>query len=251
MFRAFDVIALALSIAELLGQTSVIAPEFAAASIKPDIVGTNEGVGKGREVIETNPGSLKMPNIRLSSALSWAYRIQPNQISGPDGIYSERYLILARTDGAVSEGELRVMLRKLLIDRFRMSVHWETKETPAFVIVLNGRGSKLKPSPDEGEGGVRYGQGNSVIAEKATLAQFADSLVNPLRTVVLDETSLKGHYDFTLDLNVYEPGHIAPEDMPTLLDRAMKEQLGLKLESRKSKIPMLIVDHAERVPKEN
>lgn len=251
MFRKFGVVAFVLSIGGLFGQSSVTAPEFAAASIKPDRVGTNEGVGKGREIIETNPGSLKMQNIRLSSALAWAYRIQPNQISGPDGIYSERYVILARTDSPVPDEQLRLMLRKLLLDRFGMSVHWENKETPAFVIVLNGRGPKFKPSPDEGDGNVHYGKGNSVVAEKATLAQFADSLVNPLRTVVLDETSLKGHYDFTLDLNVYEPGHIAPEDMPTLLDRAMKEQLGLKLESRKSKIPMLIVDHAERVPKEN
>lgn len=251
MFRAFDEIALILSVGGLLGQTSVIAPEFAAASIKPDKVGTNEGVGKGREIIETNPGSLKMQNIRLSSALTWAYKIQPNQISGPDGIYSERYVILARTDSPVPDEQLRRMLRKLLLDRFGMSVHWETKKTPAFVIVVKGRGPKFKASPDAGEGNVYYGNGNSVIAEKATLSQFADSLVNPLRTVVLDETRLKGHYDFTLDLNVYEPGHIAPEDMPALLTRAMKEQLGLQLESRKSKIPILIVDHAEKVPREN
>src|SRR5258708_3641046 len=132
MLRTLGVGALVLSTSGLFCQSSVMAPEFAAALIKPDGVGTNEGVGKGREIIETNPGSLKMQNIRLSSALTWAYRIQPNQISGPDGIYSERYVIIARTESAVPDEQLRLMLRKLLIDRFRMSVHWVTKQAPAF-----------------------------------------------------------------------------------------------------------------------
>jgi uncharacterized protein (TIGR03435 family) len=240
-----------LALGGLFAQSSVRAPEFAAASVKQDKVGTDEGPAKGREIIQTNPGSLTMQNIRLSSALRWAYGIQPNQISGAAGIDSERYVILAKADSPVPDQQLRLMLRKLLADRFKLIFHWETKEIPVYAIVVDNRGPKFKPSPDGSEGSTHYGKGNSVVAERATLSQFADSLTNPLRTVVLDETGLTGRYDFTLDLNVYEPGSIAPEDMPSLINRGLKDELGLKLESRKSKIRVLIIDHAEKVPIEN
>jgi uncharacterized protein (TIGR03435 family) len=228
-------------------------PAFEAASVKPDTVGADEGPGKGKEIVQPAAGSLTMRNVRLRSALKWAYSVQTNQISGPAWIDTERYFILAKTSNPVPEKQLRLMLQKLLTGRFQLAFHWETKQVPAFVLVVSNRGAKIKPSSEqgEGEGGVKFGAGNVVIATKATLSQFADSLTNPLRTIVLDETGLQGRYDFTLDLNVYQSGDIAAEDMPTLVARGLQDELGLKLESRKSPIPILVLDHAEKTPTEN
>jgi uncharacterized protein (TIGR03435 family) len=118
-------------------------------------------------------------------------------------------------------------------------------------LTIDKGGPKFKSSIEAGDGGVQYGKGNSAIATKATLSQFADSLTNSLRALVLNETGLQGRYDFTLDLNVYEPGDIAAEDMPGVVARGLREELGLKLESRKSPVPILVVDHAERAPAQN
>jgi uncharacterized protein (TIGR03435 family) len=68
-----------------------------------------------------------------------------------------------------------------------------------FVLTVDKGGPKFSPSAESGEGGVRYAIKYKVIADRATLSQFADSLTNPLRGVVLDETGLTGRYTFTLD----------------------------------------------------
>ena len=226
-------------------------PKFEVASVKLDPIGTSEGPGKGREIIQVSSGNLSVQNITLNSALKWAYRLQANQISGPPWIDSERYLIFAKAGGPVSEDQLRLMLRNLLTERFKLALHWETRDQPCFVLVVGSRGAKLKVSKVDEDGGVRYGKGNSVIGTKASLSQFADALTNPLHGVVLDETGLPGNYDFTLDLNVYEPGNIAPEDMPVIINRGLQDQLGLKLESRKRPIEVLVIEQGERLPIQN
>jgi len=233
------------------GQGAQSRPTFAAASVKPDTVGTNEGPGRGNENIETNPLSLTMRNVRLRSAMKWAYHMQTDQVSGPAWLDSERYLIFAKAAEPVSQDQLRLMLRQLLTDRFRIELHRETREMAVYAIAVDKGGPKFQESAEAGDGGTRYGIAKKVIAAKATLGQFADSLTNPLRAVVLDETGLKGHYDFTLDLDVYEPGDIAAEDMPGLVARGLREELGLRLETRKSPVPILVVDHAERDPVQN
>lgn len=234
-----------------LGHAAQTTPSFAVASVKPDTIGTNEGPGRGNEMIQLTPLILTMRNIRLRSAMKWAYRVQAEQITGPAWLESERYAIIAKTNEPVTEEQLRLMLQLLLTERFQIKLHRETREMPVFVLSVDRGGPKFQASADAGEGGTRYGIAKKVIAAKATLSQFADSLTNPLRAIVLDETGLAGHYDFTLDLDIYEPGDIAPEDMPGLVARGLREQLGLKLETRKSPVPVLVVDHAEREPLRN
>jgi uncharacterized protein (TIGR03435 family) len=115
------------------GQHVTSALAFDAASVKADTIGTNEGPGRGRETIEPTPVSLTMRNIRLRSAMKWAYHVQTDQISGPAWLDSERYLIIARTEAAVPDNQLRLMLQQLLTERFRMTLHREIRELAAFV----------------------------------------------------------------------------------------------------------------------
>jgi uncharacterized protein (TIGR03435 family) len=225
-------------------------PGFEVASIKVDTAGTDEGPGKGRELVHITPDGLTMRNIRMRSAMKWAYSVQTEQISGPAWIDSERYVILTKTGSEAPEERLRLMLRKLLTERFQMTVHWEAKELRVYALAV-GSGPKLRPSNDKGEGGVKFGDGNSAVAANATLTQFADSLTNALRAIVLDETGLKGPYSFTLDLNRYQTGDILPDEMPGLMARGLRDELGLKLESVKRRVAMLIVDRANKTPAAN
>jgi uncharacterized protein (TIGR03435 family) len=244
----------ALGISVVFSQSSTV-PDYDVASVKPDTVGTNEGPGRGEEKIELTPSGLTMRNIRLRTAMKWAYRVQTDQVSGPAWMDSERYLIIGKAGSPVPEEQIRLMLQKLLAYRFQLKLHRETREMTAFVLTVDKGGPKFKPSSESGEGGTRYAIKYKVIADRATLPQFADSLMNPLKGVVLDETGLKGRYSFTLDLDGYEeaykPGQIPLEDFPALTARGLREELGLKVESHKREIPVIVVDHAEKTPIEN
>jgi uncharacterized protein (TIGR03435 family) len=239
-------IVFALSLCVALGQAPAKVPTFDVASVKPDTVGTNEGPGRRNEIVEPTPLGLKMRNIRLRSAMKWAYQVQTGRILGPGWLDSERYLIMAKTGTPEPERQLRLMLQHLLADRFQIKSHRETRDMTVSLITVDKGGPKFKPSGEAGEGGVHYEIVNKVVANRATLSQFANSLTNAPRSVVPNETGLEGRYDFTLDLGVYEP--IPLEDFPAVTARGLREQLGLRVESRRSQIPVLVVDHAEKTP---
>jgi uncharacterized protein (TIGR03435 family) len=111
-------------------------PMFDVASVKQNTVGINEGPGHGPENVNSTPTSLTMQNVRLNSALKWAYRLQDYQISGPAWLMSERYDIFAKMGTPVPEEELRRRLQSPLADRFKLKYHRETKVLPAFVLVI-------------------------------------------------------------------------------------------------------------------
>jgi uncharacterized protein (TIGR03435 family) len=162
------------------------------------------------------------------------------------------------------------MLQALLADRFKLTIHRETKDLPAYALVIAKNGPKLqeaKPGtyPEDGKGhagrilmdpGQLTGQGLPI----ATLAEF---LSEWLGRTVLDQTGLKGNYDFTLKWTP-EPGQGMmlrgpegsnpgpeggpPTDSPAIT--AIQEELGLKVESTKAPVEVLVIDHVEK-PSEN
>src|SRR5580700_2029299 len=129
-------------------------PPFDVASVKQDTVGINEGPGHGPEIVNRTPTSLTMENVRLNSALKWAYQLQDDQIAGPVWLKSERYDILAKMGTPVLEDELRRRLQNLLADRFKLRSHRETKVLPAFALVVAKDGPKLEISVGDGESSI-------------------------------------------------------------------------------------------------
>jgi uncharacterized protein (TIGR03435 family) len=227
--------------------------EFEVASVKKIAGGINEGAWRGRENVSNTPASLTMQNVRLRTAMAWAYSVQGAQIYGPLLLDTERYDIFAKAAGAVGEEQLRVMLQKLLADRFKLTFHRTSKEMPAYVLVVAKGGSKLPESAGEGES-VAAPTGKMTVlstARKTTLAQFVGLLATELQTPVVDMTGLKGQYAFTINIAPYVTDTVKQEDIPGILAQAMEDQLGLKLESRRTAIEMLMVDHAEMTPVEN
>jgi uncharacterized protein (TIGR03435 family) len=185
----------------------------------------------------------------------WAFKLPPARITITDNsaLGFDRYDIDAKANGPAKVDEMRIMMQNLLTERFKITQHRETKEMAAYALVEAKGGNKLKESEaDDGPGVSPMAAKMALSARKATLDQLAMYLAQPLRMPVVDMTGLKGKYDFELDISAYvpmdgdrQPGEPSPDPV-YILQSVLPKQLGLKLESRKMPIEMLIVDHVQK-----
>ena len=198
-----------------------------------------------------------MRNVSLKSAIRWAYHVFEYQISGPDWLQSERYDIIAKASGTVAEAQLRTMLQALLVDRFKVELHHQTKDLQAYVLVVGKNGPKFKESQSDGETEMQPDQKRMIVTiHRAPISQLTEMLSNLFRAPVVDMTELKGKYDVTLNVAKYigdmQPAAGgAPPDPLSIITGALQEELGLRLESKKMALDFLIIDRAEKVPIEN
>jgi uncharacterized protein (TIGR03435 family) len=227
-------------------------PTFDVASVKVSPAPQGPGRG-GQGAITPSPGGVTMMSVRLKSVVQWAYHLQTIQVTGPGWLDSDRYDIIAKAAGPVSTDQLRAMTQTLLAQRFKLAFHKETKEMPAYVVTVAKGGHRMKPSEGEGEMEVKP-TANRMAASftHVTLAQLAEMISSPLQGVVVDQTGLKGAWDFTLDASTFtmtQPTGI--DDAINMIIQAVGEQLGIKIDQKKVPAEMLIVDRAERIPVEN
>jgi uncharacterized protein (TIGR03435 family) len=230
---------------------------FEVASMKPhDSTQTpntpRNPLAAAREDINTGPGRLSMMNVTLNSATRWAYKLGVYEISGPEWISTLRFDIVAKAPTAVPEEQLRVMLQSLLKERFKLEVHRESRQLSGYALVVGKNGTKLKPVEGGGEGSMTGGammfQGHQM-----PLSRLCDIVASALRTPVRDMTNLEGFYDFKVDLRPYLTGLQPGEqlDLVSVATTALDAELGLRLESRKFPVDVLVVDRAEKTPTEN
>jgi uncharacterized protein (TIGR03435 family) len=235
------------SLLVLLAFIAVGAQTFEAASVKVNKSGRNPG-STGR-----SGGQLVFENTSLRECIAIAYGISVDRdyaISGPVWISSERYDIVAKVPAETPREQVLLMLRALLADRFHLRLHRESREMRVYLLTVAGTGAKLKAVPAR-DGGFTFGPGHiSVRAE--SMNDLADRLSRPmfgLGAPVMNSTGLDGVFDFTLD---WTPDTVQADATPgPSLLTALQEQLGLKLEPSKSKVEVLVIDHAERIPTEN
>lgn len=234
-------------------------PSFEVATIKPNNSGKPNLQGltmRGRNFATRNSS--------VSDLISFAYEVQARQIvNAPSWLNSDRYDIDAVPDqeGSPNPEQIRIMIRKLLADRFKLTFHKEKRELSAYVLTVGKGGPKLAPT--EGRGNLPGfamlpGTGGlTILAQNATLQEFATTF---LQTLVLDrpvvnQTGLTGKYDFHFtftpdesEFNGHPPSMPAQTDAantaPNLFD-AMQQQLGLKLESQKAPVDVIVIDHVE------
>jgi uncharacterized protein (TIGR03435 family) len=233
---------------------------FEVASLKV-LPPTNPGDRRSPVSIEPTTGNLVMRNVGMAELIMWSFKVGRAQVSNPQVAMAvtDRFDIIAKASGPAKSDELRVMLQALLAERFKMVVHRETKEISAYVLVEAKGGHKMKVSESADGRGVLPVQQQGKMAltgQSATLDQLTMFLTGPLNTPVIDMTGLKGRYDFEFDLTSFgvngppAPGE-APPDPVSVLQAALPKQLGLKLESRKMPVEMLVIDHIEKTPTEN
>ena len=219
---------------------------FDAATVKQNM----SGVGGNK--VGMTPESLTLNNMTLRICLKLAYDLQDSQIAGPDSIDSVRYDIVARAAAPASDQQqVKLMLQGLLKERFHLAVHKENRDQSVYAMVLGKNGPKFQKSVGEGRA-MLSGKG-TVVAQWAPMKALADFLSGPMRMRVVDMTGLDGVYDFKFDLMAYLPPDLTPgqdPDVAVMVLSGLEPALGLKLESRKLPVEMLVIDHVEK-PIEN
>ena len=225
--------------------------EFEVATIKvlePVPFGTNLPINIGGY----RNGSFSMNNVTLGEALQFAYNlVSQDQISGPDWIKSRdtRYEIVGKTTADVELPQVRPMVAALLAERLKVVVRRESKTMPFLALVPAKSGPKLQPADPnpQGNGGYR-GKINGPQMPMSLLASLLSRFENQL---IVDRTGLTGRYQMKLEYTPEDRVATAAADAPPTLTSALEEQLGLRLESRREPLDVIVVERAEKVPTGN
>ena len=246
MFRNVSVgfFAVALFALTCFGQTP---PGFDAASIRP-----SQG---GRTQFLTSPGSLTIRNAQALDIVAWAFDIGRAQVSGQELLPTTGFDVVAKSETGGDDDRLRLMLQRLLADRFGFSAHFEQKEMQAYVLTLQKDGPKFKESTDDGPPEFTNAGRGMLVAHRATMPELADKLSDPLRRPVIDQTGLKGKYEIRIDITgfISAAGDNGPnqDEVLSVLFNAIPAQLGVKLESKKENVKLLVVDRMQKEPTGN
>jgi uncharacterized protein (TIGR03435 family) len=254
-------------------------PKFEAASIKPSST-TNF------RMVRPLPGRLEADApVRLLMQNAYTVQ-PFQIVGGPDWIGSTRYQVEAKADGNANRAQLFLMLQSLLEDRFQLKIHRETRELPVYTLVAARSGLKLPSPkegacdtvgpdapPDWAGGQMRPPQqgqpplahcGNVTVALASSgarmqggnipMQEFVRMLSMVLDRSVIDKSGFTGLFDLRLDflpdettppLPAPPPGAPLDSSSPSILT-AIQEQLGLRLESAKGPVDVIVVDHVER-----
>jgi uncharacterized protein (TIGR03435 family) len=222
-------------------------PRFEVASVK------STDAADRRTMFDTPPGRFRSVGTSLKLLIAKAYDLQTTQIEGgPAWLDVDRFDIEAKTENAApgAEGyrQILLMLQSLLEDRFKLAAHSEEKQQPVYDLVLSKGGSRLKDANANEPTRQQMGRGQ-MIATATPIGQLTPLLSFVAKRQVIDKTGLTGLYDFTLTYAFEAPGPDAPPavdpNAPSIFT-AMQEQLGLKLESARGPVNVLVIDHAEK-----
>jgi uncharacterized protein (TIGR03435 family) len=264
--------------AVLTAQTPV-SPAFESASIKP-----NTSSDQTSSSVVQPGGRYSATNATLRMLVQTAYGVHDDQIvGGPTWTHSARFDVVAKAEGNASTGvfidRARLMLRQMLADRFRLTLHHETRDLPIYALVVarrDGRlGPQLRPSDavectaaealnprapaPTGDPDVRlpcgggFSRQGHMAARASMFVMFVTGLSNWSDRLVFDRTALAGSFDWDLQWSAERLSADTPNaasdrssDAGLSLFTALQEQLGLKLESTTGPVDALVIDHVER-----
>lgn len=242
------------------------------------------------DVFSPTGGLYVARNIGLPEYISFAYKLPMDQfktlVEQVPWLSEERFDIEARASGNPTKDQYRLMMQTLLAERFKLVVHYETRQASIFELKLTKAGKlgpKLRlhaaddpiclnpppvppPGPDVDSagyplfcgrpsrvkpgapGGLRFGGRN------VTMAQVAASPMRVMADVsrpLVDQTGIQGNVDFTIEWglaaqNVVQSSEFHPDESEPNFDEALSHQLGLKLVSGKGPVELFLIDHVER-----
>jgi|SRR5579863_981339 len=253
---------------------------FEVTSIKPNTI-VSEIVKLGPPV----GGRFTATNVSLKMLVMRAWKVKNFEISGgPRWIDSDRYDVAASApENNIAEEQFKAMLQALIRDRFKFAAHRESKEMPIYALVSVRNGSKLPeaagscvvalPNPPPPPplapaqpppvlcGGFLM-DGSRLEGRRISMAQLNGALSNMLGRSVIDKTGYNGTFDVHLE---FKPEGIAPlggggfgapggpavdaggaDSFRPSVFTAVQQQLGLKLESQKGPVEILVIDHVEK-----
>ena len=235
--------------AVLIGFTGVMmaqSPQFEVATLKLSPPATSDSININLGMIRN--GRLTLTNANLRDCLKFAYGIVADaQLAGPEWIRSKaiRFDVDAKAPPETTRERMLLMLQALLAERLGVAVHHEQCELSYLALLQARNGSKMHPAganPAPPKGPMLPG---SIVTNGMPMQTLALLLSRFQRETVLDQTGLSGSFEIKLEWSPRQDS-----DGPAL-STALQEQLGLRLESRKGPVDVLVVDSAEKTPTDN
>ena len=257
------------------GSTQVLAqsvvantPKFEVASVKPHAFARNEfafATASRESPIRISGNRVTMQGLVAGLVLA-AYKLRTFQVSGAPEWRDETgrnqlYDVEAKApgDGVPSMDEVRQMLQTLLAERFQLKFHHETKELPAYDLVMGNTPPKLKPSaPDVESKSLSVGRLRTVYTN-VSISELVLRIGPQFDRPLFDKTGLEGGYDFALEYMPSLAGTVIlspeaaaaiaelyPADEAPPLPVALRQQLGLKVVPAKERVEILVIDQVER-----
>ncbi len=225
--------------------------KFEVASIKTNLSG--QPLAPGNPLAFSPGGRFTATNVTLVDVIVRVYPTRRIQMQGgPAWIDFDRFDIVAKadeSDGEITAEDRPAMVQTLLEDRFKLKFHTEKKEMSVLALVVGKDGYRLPPPKEATTGNALdstsslSGDHGQMIFRNMAIQGLVNTMSNMLRTVIIDGTGIEGRYDFTLDpVRFTERGDSRPQAVVT----AVQEQLGLKLEKRRTTLDITIIDRAER-----
>ena len=251
-------------------------PRYEVSTVKPN------HAEDGRFETMITPGGIEMDGVPVQLILRQAFAVGDDRIIGaPSWVEAQRWDIQAKVapDDApklakLKHSERMMMLQPLLVERFGLKFHHETRELPVYELVIAKGGSKLKESTDDAGPGdaskdqhtrLMIGMGN-IEGHRFSVANLTEVLANPVGRTIVDKTGLNGRYDFTLQFTDESvpsrmglgpgPGQDGPhagaggpppsDSSGPDIFTAVQEQLGLKLVSAKGPVDVIVIDHIDK-----
>jgi uncharacterized protein (TIGR03435 family) len=237
-----------------------------------------------------DPGRIHYPVITVRGLLTRAYKGYFD-VKSPDWADSDIVAVDATMPPTTTKEQFQQMLQNLLIDRFALKTHVETKEIAGYALTVAKDGPKFKESPPDNEPNAPFtdrkgpdgwpvtdphirgtaimfapGERLRLVGPHATMTELSKQLGDLLDSVVEDATGLRAGYDLSLNFAGHFGGHRGgtallqpppPSDNPSAPEplpdifSALQSQLGLKLERQKVSVEVLVVDHLEKAPSGN
>lgn len=269
----------------LLGQSQAnraSPPVFDAASIKIN----NSGNGRHSLSLNLPGGRIRAINVSLAGFMTAAYQVPASRIIGAPSWFDSKYFDIDAISGAPNEGNAtfdqnRLRLQSLLADRFNLTIHHETRQLPAYALVLVSPGKfgphlqiddeKCAPAPPtttsaypvKSDGGVSSlncgdvsGRGSSnstqYLGRAVTMDRFLAVLAGPpaepnIERPIIDATGITQRIDFDLQFARFNGAATDASSATSFpsLSTALQDQLGLKLQSETGPVDVIVIDHVE------
>jgi uncharacterized protein (TIGR03435 family) len=226
--------------------------EFEVATIKP-----SDPDKCCSRYFSRNGRQFATANTNLKYLIQWAWNLQAKQVAGPDWMDQARFDVAGEMSGVgtPTDREWKSAVQQLLIERFQLKLHHESREMPAFALTVAKGGAKLTPTAaPAGEQHMGFsgavGETMRGIGVRASIADFVGELQRiVLDRPIVDRTGLTGEYDIQFSFTREDNNALGmtqlPDNAAPNLITALDEQLGLKLAGVKTPVDVLVIDHAE------
>jgi uncharacterized protein (TIGR03435 family) len=233
---------------DLSAQTAPSRPQFDVVSIKP-----NDAPERHRAMLFMPRGGLRCIDYTLKDLIRLGWDVRDFQIrSGPKWLDTDRYNIEANPADplrptADDRQRLGLMVQSLLADRFGLKVHRETREERVYFLTVAKNGTTLRRMGDDlDQQTSMHDSKGHLFATKINMPILGRNLAGIVGVPVIDRTDLMGVYDIQLEWNADDNAQAPDATSAPSLFTAVQEQLGLKLESGRGPVEILVVDAAEK-----